>query len=201
MKKLTKKLVALTMTAMMVSFTFVGCGTDDNGTTEMPMDSTTTNGTDNTTDGTTNGTNDTTVDGDVGTSGRGDGVIGDMANGVGDAVGDVANGIGNAVGDVANGIGNAVGDVVNGGFESYEDAHDYLLGQLGAQDNDASYEVRNVKKETVAYQDGHKGYEFEVHDTRNGSDKKFGTFYVDEKDGRVYKMNENGNGITAYPFS
>ena len=188
MKKLTKKLVALTMTAMMVSFTFVGCGSsDDNGTTEMPMDSTTTNGTDNTTNGTTN---DTTVEGDVGTSGRGDGVIGDMANGVGDAVG-----------DVANGIGNAVGDVVNGGFESYEDAHDYLLGQLGAQDNDASYEVRNVKKETVAYQDGHKGYEFEVHDTRNGSDKKFGTFYVDEKDGRVYKMNENGNGITAYPFS
>ena len=136
MKKLTKKLVALTMIAMMVSFTFVGCGTDDNGTTEMPMDSTTTNGTDNTT-------------GDVGTSGRDDGVIGDIANGVGDAVGDVANGIGDAVGDVANGIGNAVGDVVNGGFESYEDAHDYLLGQLGAQDNDASYEVRNVKKETI----------------------------------------------------
>ena len=36
MKKLTKKLVALTMIAMMVSFTFVGCGTDDNGTRWFP---------------------------------------------------------------------------------------------------------------------------------------------------------------------
>ena len=174
MKKSTKKLMALMMTVMMISFAFVGCGTDTDSTT-MTTETTAPDGA-----GTPTTDNPTT----------GDGVVGDMANGVGDAVG-----------DVANGVGNAVNDVVDGGFQSYEDAHDYLLGKLGKQDNNAAYEVRNVKKETVAYQDGSKGYQFEIYDTRDGKDKKFGTFYVDEKDGRVYKGNENGTGVTSYDFS
>ena len=202
MKKTSKKFLALAMTAMMVSFVFVGCGdTMNDATNDTTNGSTTTTedgmGTDN------NGVNDGTAgDGTVGNAAEGVGdAVGDVANGVGNAVGDVAKGVGDAVGDVANGVGNAVGNVTNGGFETYEDAHDYLLGQLGTQDSNASYEVRNVKKETVAYQNGQKGYQFEIHDTRDGNDTTVGTFYVDQATGKVYKGDENGKNIKEYTFS
>lgn len=197
MKKSTKKLMALMMTVMMISFAFVGCGTDTDSTTMTTEQTTGTTAPDGAGNPTTGDR-----DGVVGDMAEGVGnAVGDVANGVGDAVGDVANGVGNAVGDVADGVGNAIGDGTTNGFQSYEDAHDYLLGKLGTQDNNASYEVRNMEKETVVYQDGKKGYKFEVYDTRDGKDKKFGTFFVDEKDGKVYKSNENGNGVTSYTFS
>lgn len=201
MKKISKKFLALTMTAMMVSFAFVGCGDTMNDATNG------TNATTDTTDDYTgtdnNDVNDqNTNDGAVGGAAEGVGdAVGDVANGVGNAVGDVAHGVGDAVGDVANGIGNAVGDMTSGGFNSYEDAHDYLLGQLGTQDSNASYEVRNMNKQTVAYQNGQNGYQFEIHDTRDGNDTKVGTFYVDQATGKVYKGDENGKNVKEYTFS
>ncbi len=205
MKKTSKKFMALVMTTMMVSFVFAGCGSDTmNDATGTDMTTEVPNGNSTAPDGTGEPTTNDTHVGD----GRGDGVVGDVADGVGNAVGDVANGVGDAVGDVARGVGDAVGDVangvgnaVNGGFESYEDAHDYLLSQLGTQDNAGAYEVRNVKKEAVTYNNGQKGYRFEVHDTREGSDTRLGVFYVDQETGKVYKEDKNGNNVTEYSFS
>lgn len=209
MKKMSKVIAATTMTAMMVSFVFTGCGTDtmndatgpDTTTEIQTEDTTTTDGTENMT------TEGMTGDNNVGNT-TGDGVVGDVANDVGNAAGDVANGVGNAVGDVTRGVGeavddmtNGVGNTISGGFHSYEDAHDYLLSQLGTQDKEAAYEIRNVQKETVTYQNGNKGYRFEVHDTKSSKDKKVGVFYVDQETGKVYKEGKNENDITEYKFS
>lgn len=197
MRKTSKKILTFVMTAMMVSFVFVGCGDTMNDATDG-----TTNSTTDTTEDMTQNDDTMTEDNTVGegTKDVGD-AVGDVARGAGDAVGDVARGVGDAVGDVANGVGDAVGDVTDGGFETYEDAHDYLLGQLGTENRDASYEIKNVKKETVEYQDGQKGYQFEVHDTNNGKDTKIGTFYVDQATGKVYKGDKNGKNVKEYTFS
>ena len=188
MKRTSKKILALVMTVMMVSFVFVGCGNDD-------MNDAT--GGNETSTSTTNGTNQDNMDGNT----TDNGVVGDAAEGVGDAVGDVVDGVGDAVGDVVDGVGDATKDITSGGFSSYEDAHDYLIDRLGHEDNQASYEIRNVKKDVVEYQNGQKGYQFEVHDTRDGKDKKVGTFYVDQETGKVYKGDENNKELKEYTFS
>ena len=164
MRKTSKKILTFVMTAMMVSFVFVGCGDTMNDAT----------------DGTTNNTTDTTED---------------MTQNDDTMTED------DTVGEGTKDVGDAVGDVTDGGFETYEDAHDYLLGQLGTENRDASYEIKNVKKETVEYQDGQKGYQFEVHDTNNGKDTKIGTFYVDQATGKVYKGDKNGKNVKEYTFS
>lgn len=203
MKKTSKKILAMTTLTVLLSFATVGCG-------EESMNDATGTDTDTSTvvePSTDNMTEDNNTVGDRGN----DGVLGDAANGVGNAVGDIANGVGDAVGDVANGIGDAANDVVNGvengidnmanGFNTYDDASEYLIGKFENQDNTGKYEVRNKKMDLVSYTNGKQGYEFEIHNTMNGTDKTVGTFYVDKDNGKIYQKDKKNNRVTEYRFS
>lgn len=97
--------------AMMVMsvFLLMGCGRannaeDPNNQTEDQIDE---NGDNTLNDGTIN---DSTMNDDTVGEDAGDGVIGD----IGDGIGDVMDGVGNGVGDAMDGVGNAVEDVTDG---------------------------------------------------------------------------------------
>lgn len=199
MKKTGKKLLAMTTLTVLLSFATVGCGEESmNDATGTDTDTTTT-----VDPSTENMTDDTNTVGDNGN----DSMLGDAADSVGNAVGDIANGVGDAVGDVANGIGNAANDVIDGvdnmvnGFDTYDDASEYLIGKLETNDNTGKYEVKNKNMALVSYEDGKQGYEFEIHNTINGNDKKVGIFYVDKDNGKIYQKDKKNNRITEYRFS
>lgn len=107
---------------------------------------------------------------------------------------DVANDAGNAVKDVADGVGNAVDDLVgNGGFDNYNDAHDYFMDTMSSYHADASFEIRDEDKELNDYQEGSKGYRFNLYDTSNNKNGDlFGEFYVDATSGMIYRKDKNG---------
>lgn len=131
---------------------------------------------------------------------------GDSANGStsgnndNNAAEDVANDATNAVDDVADGIGNAVDDLVGtDGFDNYADAHDYFLDTMGSYHSDAKFEVRDEDKNLNDYQEGSKGYRFNLYDTStNNEGEMFGEFYVDATSGMIYKRGEDGT-ISEYP--
>lgn len=110
--------------------------------------------------------------------------------------------VGNAVEDVADGVGNAiedVGDAVSGGFDNYSDAHDYFLDQMGNDNTDAQYEVRNESQDLMEYQSGSKGYRFELYDTSNDENgERVGEYYVDAESGLVYMRDEESGNIIQY---
>ncbi len=102
-----------------------------------------------------------------------------------------------AVDDVADGVGDAVDDVVNG-FDNYDDAHDYLLNRLQTDDKDGKYEVRNETRDEQEYKDGASGYHFEIYDASDDSGKKYGNFYVDKDNGKIYKRNTKTEKLEEY---
>ena len=124
----------------------------------------------------------------------------DVADGVGDAAKDVVDGVGDAAENAADGVGNAVDDLLgNGGFNNYADAHDYFLDTMGAYHSDASFELRDEDQNLTNYQEGSKGYHFNLYDTsKNKSGDKFGEFYVDATSGTIYKKGDN-NTVEEYP--
>lgn len=113
---------------------------------------------------------------------------------------DVGNDVGNAVEDVADGVGNAVDDLVgNGGFENYNDAHDYFMNTMGSYHTDAKFELRDEDQKLNDYQEGSKGYRFNLYDTSNNENgEHFGEFYVDATSGKIYRRGEDGT-ISEYP--
>lgn len=116
------------------------------------------------------------------------------------AVKDAADDIGNAADDVANGVGDAVDDLVGkGGFDNYNDAHDYFMDTMGSYHADSKFEIRDEDKELNDYQEGSKGYRFNLYDTsKNDKGELFGEFYVDATSGAIYKKGNN-NKIEEYP--
>jgi hypothetical protein len=131
------------------------------------------------------GDNETTAEQDAGSASTG--TTGEsLADDVTDAADDIADGAMDAADDIAN------------GFDNYDDAHDYLLERLGKDDSDARYEVRNAKKGLSEYKKGAKGYYFEVYDTSGDKDKKYGDFYVDRDNGKVYRKNTDTEKIEEY---
>ncbi|MCM1180903.1 MAG: ubiquinone biosynthesis protein [Clostridium sp.] len=113
---------------------------------------------------------------------------------------DVVDDAGDAVKDVADGVGNAVDDLVgNGGFDNYRDAHDYFMDTMSSYHADANFEIRDEDQNLNDYQEGSKGYRFNLYDTssdKNGS--LFGEFYVDATSGMIYRKDANGK-INEYP--
>ncbi len=122
------------------------------------------------------------------------------ADRVGDAAKDVAEGVGDAAKNVTTGVGEAVDDLLgDSGFDSYADAHDYFLDTMGAYHSDARFELRNEDQALADYQEGSKGYHFNLYDTsRNSAGEKFGEFYVDANSGVIYKKG-TGNTVEEYP--
>lgn len=106
----------------------------------------------------------------------------------------------NAVDDVADGVGNAVDDLVgNGGFDNYNDAHDYFMDTMGSYHSDAAFELRDEDKNLNDYQEGSKGYRFNLYDTsKDKNGEHFGEFYVDATSGAIYRRGSN-NAIEEYP--
>ena len=113
---------------------------------------------------------------------------------------DVADDVGDAADDLANGVGDAVDDLVgNGGFDNYNDAHDYFMDTMGSYHADSKFEIRDEDKELNDYQEGSKGYHFNLYDTsKNDQGELFGEFYVDATSGTIYKKGSN-NSIEEYP--
>lgn len=113
---------------------------------------------------------------------------------------DVVDDTGDAVEDVADGVGDAVDDLVgNGGFDNYKDAHDYFMDTMSSYHADANFEIRDEDQELNDYQEGSKGYRFNLYDTSNDENGElFGEFYVDATSGMIYRKDENGN-INEYP--
>lgn len=109
----------------------------------------------------------------------------------------LADDVEDAADDIADGAEDAVDDIANG-FDNYDDAHDYLLNQLGNSEEDGRYVVKNKSEETTEYQDGSEGYHFEVYDTRDDSGKKYGDFYVDKDTGKIYQKNTDTKKIEEY---
>ena len=91
----------------------------------------------------------------------------------------------------------AVEDVANG-FDNYDDAHDYLLNRLQTDDKDGKYEVRNETRDEQEYKDGASGYHFEIYDANDDSGKKYGDFYVDKDNGKIYKRNTKTEKLEEY---
>ncbi len=119
----------------------------------------------------------------------------DTKNAVNDA-GDVAKDVVDGVEDVAEGTGNLV---TGKGFNTYNDAHDYFLEQMGTGNNAAKYEVRNESQDLMEYQSGSKGYRFELYDTANDTNgTRVGEYYVDSATGLIYSKNEESGDITQY---
>ena len=91
----------------------------------------------------------------------------------------------------------AVEDVANG-FDNYDDAHDFLLNRLQTDDKDGKYEVRNETRDEQEYKDGASGYHFEIYDANDDSGKKYGDFYVDKDNGKIYKRNTKTEKLEEY---
>lgn len=106
----------------------------------------------------------------------------------------------NTVDDVADGIGNAVDDLVgNGGFNNYNDAHDYFMDTMGSYHADSSFELRDEDQNLNDYQEGSKGYRFNLYDTSSNQEGDlFGEFYVDATSGKIYRKGNDGT-ISEYP--
>ena len=149
--------------------------------------------------GSTSGNNDRNTR-DNGVMDNADGTAKNVTDDVGDAAKNVADGVGDAAQNVADGIGNAVDDLVgNGGFDNYADAHDYFLDTMGAYHSDAKFELRDEDKTLNDYQEGSKGYHFNLYDTsKNSAGDLFGEFYVDATSGTIYKKGTN-NTVEEYP--
>lgn len=113
---------------------------------------------------------------------------------------DLADDVGNAADDVVNDVGDAVDDLVgNGGFDNYDDAHDYFLDTMGSYHADSKFELRDEDKELTDYQEGSKGYRFNLYDTsKNDDGDMFGEFYVDATSGAIYRKGDN-DSIEEYP--
>ncbi len=132
------------------------------------------------------------------TSGNNDNnVVTDAADNVGDAAGDLAEGAGNAVEDVADGVGNAVDDLIGtNGFDNYDDARKYFLETMGNYHADAQFELRDEERDLEDYQEGSKGYRFELYDTSKNEKGEFvGEFYVDANTGVIYRDGEDDQVI------
>lgn len=112
---------------------------------------------------------------------------------------EMADDVGNAVDDVADGVGDAVDDLVGkGGFDNYSDAHDYFMDTMGSYHSDAKFELRDEDKNLNDYQEGSKGYRFNLYDTSNNTDGElFGEFYVDANSGAIYRKGDDGK-VTEY---
>lgn len=125
---------------------------------------------------------------------------GDNASTSGNNDNNLADDMGNAVDDVADGVGNAVDDLVGkGGFDNYNDAHDYFMDTMGSYHSDASFELRDEDKNLNDYQEGSKGYRFNLYDTsKDKNGELFGEFYVDSTSGAIYRRGSN-NAIEEYP--
>ena len=118
----------------------------------------------------------------------------DADNAADDAVDDVAQGVGDAVEDV----GDAAADLIDGsnGFDDYDKAHDYFLQEMGFNDQNASYEVRDEKRDIVTYNGTEEGYRFELYDTANGAEGVHkGTYYVDKKNGKIYQKQDGKDKV------
>lgn len=124
----------------------------------------------------------------------------DSASTSGNNDNNLADDVGNAADDVADGVGNAVDDLVgNGGFDNYNDAHDYFMDTMGSYHSDAAFELRDEDKNLNNYQEGSKGYRFNLYDTSNDENGElFGEFYVDATSGTIYRRGSN-NAIEEYP--
>lgn len=111
----------------------------------------------------------------------------------------VANNVGNAAEDVAEGVGNAVDDLVGGkGFNNYNEAHKHFMNTMGSYHSDAKFELRNEDQNLMDYQEGSKGYRFNLYDTsKNAEGEHFGEFYVDAATGKIYRKGEN-NAFEEY---
>lgn len=192
MRKKSNVVLTLAVASMIAAFSFTGCGNSSTGTTT----GTTMEGSTDT--GTTTGSGTPTTAGDADNAGD---TVGNVADDVGDAVGDVAKGVGDAAGDVAKGVGDGVGDLVDGGFETYDDAHDYLIGRFQDRDSKGRYEVRNESKTLNEYDKGKQGYRFEIYDTSSKKANKVGTFYVDSSDGSIHKINDKTKAVEEYNFN
>ncbi len=132
------------------------------------------------------------------TSGNNDNnIVGDTANNVGNAAEDLAEGAGNAVGDVADGVGNAVDDLVGtNGFDNYDDARKYFLETMESYHADAQFELRDEERDLEDYQEGSKGYRFELYDTSKNEKGEFvGEFYVDANTGVIYRDGDDDQVI------
>ena len=112
---------------------------------------------------------------------------------------EMADDVGNAVDDVADGVGDAVDDLVGkGGFDNYSDAHDYFMDTMGSYHSDAKFELRDEDKNLNDYQEGSKGYRFNLYDTSSNTDGElFGEFYVDANSGAIYRKGDDGK-VTEY---
>lgn len=134
------------------------------------------------------------------TSGNNDPDLGQNASTKEDSIAeDVVDNVGDAAEDVIDGVGNAVDDLVgDNGFDNYSDAHDYFLDTMGNYHSDAKFELRDEKKDLVDYQEGSKGYHFNLYDTSDDSGKMFGEFYVDATSGLIYRVGDDGK-IQEYP--
>ena len=116
----------------------------------------------------------------------------DNANGTGD--GDV---IGGAVGDIADGIGN-----MTSGFTNYKDAHDYFMDQMGRENSNAQYELRNESEDLTTYDGSTQGYHFELYDTaKNSNGEKVGDFYLEPNSGKIYQKDSSSGKFNEYKFS
>lgn len=115
---------------------------------------------------------------------------------------DAVDDVGDAVDDVADGVGNAVDDLVgNGGFNNYNDAHDYFMDTMASYHSDAQFELRDEDQNLNDYQEGSKGYRFNLYDTSsNENGDLFGEFYVDATSGQIYQKGEDGT-ISEYPVT
>ena len=109
---------------------------------------------------------------------------------------DLGDDVEDAADDVADGAKDLADDVANG-CDNYDDAHDYLINRLGS-DGNGQYEVRNKEENVSEYRDGAKGYHFEIYDTSTDSGKKYGDFYVDKDNGKIYKKNTDTKKVEEY---
>lgn len=183
--------------AVFCALALVGCGKNRDVGSENATTGYLSPGQFGTMDGGNNSTQENT--GDMGNNANQSQNAGDnVADGVGDAVGDVANGVGNAVDDVADGVGDAVDNLGGGSFDSYDDAKDYLLGKLSEDNVNATYEIRNEKRDLVSYHSedsGAQGYQFSVYET--DGNEKIGIYYVDKETGKIYRY-MGKNSIEGY---
>lgn len=198
MKKIYKIMpVAL---AILCTLALVGCGRNRDAGSENATSDYLSPGQFGTMNGGNNreeSTEENRENGNNATQGVGD-VVDDAADGVGDAVEDVTRGVGEAADDVADGVGDAVDNLGGGSFDSYEDAKSYLLDKLSEDNANATYEVREEKKDLISYHSedpGAQGYQFSVYET--DGNEKIGIYYVDKENGKIYRY-MGKNSIEGY---
>ena len=82
--------------------------------------------------------------------------------------------------------------------EDNEDAKNYLMDKLTADNEDMSYEFREETQDLTSYDSGNpgaEGYQFHVYESEGG--KKTGDYYVDKDTGKVYRYTKD-NKIMEY---